>query len=615
MGTSAVLWSTTRADAARRCRPLAAVALGALAAALVCGLLHPPAALAENPIQAENSLPGDSYWTEYQKAAPANEIAGYTSEVSVAPGGTLGLHVSSTQAYRVEVDRLGWYGGAGGRRVACIPSCSGGEPAHAFTTPAPDPTTGELDAGWPVTDTIPIGTNWTTGYYLAMFVLTSGPDTGKTAWYPFIVTPPPGPSTDILVQAPVNTWQAYNPWPGPTSGGRSLYSSDSTSGRAAVKVSFNRPLMVGYQSVVFGREYQGIRWLERMGYNVGYYTDVDVDQDPALLTSHKVDMVLGHDEYWTMGMRQGWDLARSTGHSLVFMGADIGTWQTRYEDNWRTLVEYRKSSADPEPNPELKTIVFRNLPSPAMPECQLEGVEYSDNLQHPGPRNYTVTAAASGNPWIQAGGLQPGGTLVDAVAYEWDAVVPGCQTPPLTDLFHYSPAPGESPADAVTFRDPSGAQVFSAGSDQLTGLLDDYGVKVPQTTSSGLGAFMAAMLNDFIGSAPAPQASDLVLQRRPLHLRANGCLYVRVADGGPATISGTLRVFGRVQGRKHRLGHRAFVVTSQHSRVVCVHVRRALGQELSRRRIRVTVTVSFAELQLHAKARLQKTLIVARQMR
>jgi hypothetical protein len=610
MGTNALFRSTTR------CRPLTVIALWALAAAIGCELVHAPAALAENPIQVENSLPGDSYWAQYQKAAPPNEIAGYASEVSAAPGGMVQLHVSSTQAYRVEVDRLGWYGGAGGRRVACIPSCTGGEPAHAFPTPAPDPTTGELDAGWPVTDTVQIGANWTTGYYLAMFVLTSGPDAGETAWYPFIVTPPPGASTDVLVQAPVNTWQAYNPWPGPPNRGRSLYGSNSAGGQAAVKVSFNRPLLVNYQSVVFGREYQGIRWLERMGYNVGYYTDVDIDQDPALLLNRTVDMVLGHDEYWTMGMRQGWDLARSTGHSLVFMGADIGTWQTRYEDNWRTLVEYRTAKADPETNPELKTMMFRNLSSPPMPECQLEGVQYDDHLQHPGPRNYTITEAAAGNPWIQAGGLQPGAILANAVAYEWDAIAPGCPAPPLTDLFHYSPAPGESPADAVTFRDPSGAQVFSAGSDQLTGLLDATDVKVPQTTSPALGSFMAAMLNDLIGSAPAaPQASDLVLQRRPLHLRANGCMYVRVGDHGPATISGNLRIFGRLQGRRRRLGQRDFVIASQQSRVVCLHVRRALRPSLSHRRVPVTVAVTFKELQLTVTARVRKTLIVARQLR
>jgi hypothetical protein len=449
-----------------------------------------------NPIQYENSLPGDSAWSEYTNAAPASAIQGYSSEVSAAPGGALDLHVSSSANYRIEIDRLGWYRGAGGRRVTCIPSCSGDEPGHVFSTPSPDPITGELDAGWPVTDTVAVGTNWTTGYYLAMFVLTSGPYAGKACWYPFIVTPPAGSPPAVLVQVPVNTWQAYNPWPGPNGGGKSLYDSNSAGGQRAVKVSFNRPLMVKYQSVVFGREYQAVRWLEREGYDLGYYTDVDVDRNPAELLNHNVDVVLGHDEYWTMGMRRGWDTARADGHNLVFMGGDIGSWQARYEDNWRTLVEYRTAKRDPEPDPELKTMYFRNLPDPPMPECELEGVQYYDNLHHPAATDYTVTAAAASNPWIQAAGLQPGDRLPKAVAYEWDAVVPGCQTPPLTDLFHYAAPSGDSPADAVTFTDPSGAQVFDAGSNQVTLLLDAYG-RPGQSPDPQFRAFMAAMLDSF----------------------------------------------------------------------------------------------------------------------
>jgi hypothetical protein len=117
-----------------------------------------------------------------------------------------------------------------------------------------------------------------------------------------------------------------------------------------------------------------------------------------------------------------------------------------------------------------------------------------------------------------------------------------------------------------------------------------------------------------IGAVPA-QASDLVLQRRRLHLRANGCLYVRVTDHGPAQISGTLRVFWRVHGHKLWFGHRKFVVASQGSRVVCLRVRRALRPKLAGRRIAVTVLVTFTELQLQAKRQGQRTLIVARRLR
>ena len=49
----------------------------------------------------------------------------------MAPGETLHLHVAAAHHYRVEIYRLGWYDGAGGRRLTCVPgpTCSNDSPA------------------------------------------------------------------------------------------------------------------------------------------------------------------------------------------------------------------------------------------------------------------------------------------------------------------------------------------------------------------------------------------------------------------------------------------------------------------------------------------------------
>src|SRR5436305_14339742 len=109
------------------------------------------------------------------RAAPIGAIDGY-AEPSLAPGETAHFHVSGSPSarYRIRVCRIGWYGGAGGRLLAGLPSCSGHETATAQTTPAPDGN-GEVRAGWPVTDSLRIPAGWVSGYYLAQFVLTSGP--------------------------------------------------------------------------------------------------------------------------------------------------------------------------------------------------------------------------------------------------------------------------------------------------------------------------------------------------------------------------------------------------------------------------------------------------------
>src|SRR5919206_4173255 len=107
------------------------------------------------PIARENAHPGTSEWASLAPPSPA--IEGYASSVSVAPGERLDVHVSTAPAarYRVEVYRLGWYGGAGGRLLTCIPSCTGDEQGVEQQQPGPppqDPHSPPIRAGWPVTE-------------------------------------------------------------------------------------------------------------------------------------------------------------------------------------------------------------------------------------------------------------------------------------------------------------------------------------------------------------------------------------------------------------------------------------------------------------------------------
>ena len=133
---------------------------------------------APNPIQVENARSGTTSWRV--RLLPQHVLEGYASEVSVAPGDTLHLHVSSSAGlrYQVRIFRIGWYGGTGGRRMPCRPCRP--HTAKAEPLPAPDPATGLLRLPWPVTDAVPIGANWVSGYYLADLV-TRG---GRGSWVP-----------------------------------------------------------------------------------------------------------------------------------------------------------------------------------------------------------------------------------------------------------------------------------------------------------------------------------------------------------------------------------------------------------------------------------------------
>ena len=445
----------------------------AVAAALAAALILASNST-QNPIPSENALSGADPATWLPPAYPPTSVEGYTSETSVLPGEQVHFHVSTSDGYRyrVEVYRLGWYGGAGARLLTCLPGCGSDKAGTRLGSGTEDPVTGVVRAGWPVTDTLSVPESWVTGYYYALIRVTDGgDDTGARAQVPFIVRDRPGQRSQILVQVPVNTWQAYNPW-----GGKSLYPFNSTSMAPAVRVSFDRPLAFTAQGP-FDSEYNLVRFLEREGYDVSYQTDLDTDLRPESLLQHRLVVVAGHDEYWTKRMRDAFQVARANGTNLAFMGSNAAYWQVRYEDGGRTLVGYKEAAPDPEPDPALRTVRFRDL-VPARPECALMGVMFLRLREsQSGPVDYTVTAAATTDRWFRGTGFTPGDKVLDVVGNEWDSLPdqpapPGCVKPGMTVLFHHEGQPAN--ADAVRFTTPSGARVFAGGAQQFSWSLDPF---------------------------------------------------------------------------------------------------------------------------------------------
>lgn len=483
-------------------------ALGSLVVAAALAATVLPAAVAvPNPIQRENALAGSAGWQAEQ--APFRAVEGYASEVSVAPGDTIHFHVQTTPAarYRIELYRLGWYDGTGGRLVACGPGCATDEQGSPRPVRPFDRATGYLAAEWPVTDTLRVGEGWVSGYYLARVRLTSGPHAGRTTKIPLIVRElQVGRGSAILAQAPVNTWQAYNSW-----GGRSLYSSFD--GIGSSHVSFERPYIHGEQDL-FEWEYQMVRFLEREGYDVSYTTSVDLDRETGEPQRHRLFMSLGHDEYWTKTIRDALELARGAGTNLAFMGGNVGYWQMRYADNGRTIVEYRDGSRDPEPNRKLKTTLFRTL-IPSRAECELLGAQWQGGIGR--VADYPVNDAALGHPWFAGTGFTPGSVLAKVIGGEWDGIQPGCKTPRPTVFFHYS---GENsgqpgPADTLRYVADSGARVFHAATLRFSWGLDSFGTGLPGPDTR-LQQFMRNALDDL--TRPARPALAPVRRRHEVRL-------------------------------------------------------------------------------------------------
>ena len=308
-------------------------------------LALPPGAFGQVPPTAiENANPGTLDW-QLSDPATGREIEGYGSRPSVNVGEAIELYVNtSAQTYSIEVFRLGWYGGFGGRRVLNAVE----RPGRAQVIPSADPETGYLECDWidPYTLRVPDGTGaepaWVSGIYVAK--LRTHP-TGKDSYIVFVVRDDARDST-FLFQSGVASFQAVNNW-----GGRSLLASNSV-GAAARRVSFARPYAAGFQGSaaaglgagelitnirgdgnlpVAGWEINMVRWLERQGHDVSYATSVDTHRDRAILSGHRALLTAGRDAYWTADTHAHVADAVRGGMSLGLFAARAGEITVRLE--------------------------------------------------------------------------------------------------------------------------------------------------------------------------------------------------------------------------------------------------------------------------------------------
>lgn len=158
--------------------------------------------------------------------------------------------------------------------------------------------------------------------------------------------------SDITVVYPVNTMNAYN-----QSGGKSLYSYNSTGNKPANIVSFFRPMpYTKEQDMCYGC----LSFLPSLnGIRIRYITDIDLD-DYASILQTKILMIIGHSEYWTRKARNHFDqFVNAGGHAIILSGNTMW-WQVRYSEKKDALVCYKSAELDLESDPLLKTISWND---------------------------------------------------------------------------------------------------------------------------------------------------------------------------------------------------------------------------------------------------------------
>ena len=294
-------------------------------------------------IAAENRRTGSDGWnTPAANTPPATpvDVSGYADQTSVACGDELVLRLAPranrSVMVRVEAWRLGFYGGAGGRRVWVGPLIRVGVP-HTYQQS--DPTTLIVTAPWPVSTSFRIGPLWVPGVYLLKIVPSDHDLSGGVI--PLVVTDP-GRSHELVQVLATNTWQMYNSW-----GDRSAYVGI---GGPSQGVSFERPYSGSGAGQLISDEYPLIKLVEQMGLNIGYATDNDLNSGDRVVTRTKALIFGSHSEYWTSGMRSNFEVLLRRGVNAAFLGANNMYWRPRpmpSSRSYRTLALYRYSVRDP----------------------------------------------------------------------------------------------------------------------------------------------------------------------------------------------------------------------------------------------------------------------------
>jgi hypothetical protein len=479
-----------------------------------------------NPIVVENQRPGSpaSEWDiadtgdgTFKMGDP--DIQGFATNISANLGETIFFKIKlNTQPipYRIDIYRLGYYGGLGARKVATVNPASAAfsqnQPACLFNA-----ATGLIDCGnWTVSASWPIPSNAVSGVYLAKLIRQDVAN-GKGSHIVFIVRDDARHS-DILFQTSDTTWHAYNAYVDKANIQRrnSLYGDGGGSkfpdGRA-FKVSYNRPfdtrsrpLSFGAITFLFDGEYPMIRWLEANGYDVAYCAGVDTDRSGGNILNHKLFLSVGHDEYWSAQQRTNVENARGAGVHLGFFSGNEMFWKTRWEASidgsntpYRTLVCYKETytgtKIDPTPS---WTGTWRDprLSPPAdgrRPENALTGTLFTVNAY----RLDTISVPAAlgrlrfwRNTDIASLAPHQSATLTsNLLGFEWDEDVDNGARPPglirlssstipldgnyrlLDDGATYGP--GTAIHSLTLYRHDSGALVFGAGTPRWSWGLDN----------------------------------------------------------------------------------------------------------------------------------------------
>lgn len=387
-------------------------------------------------VKRENARPGTRDWLlintriDPQTKYRCPWIEGYCSRTSVRASEEISFHVSTNPPsdFTLEIYRMGYYRGDGGRLMRRLGPFQG----HV----QPDPPIGKnrvRECRWQPCATIRIPRDWLSGVYLGK--LTALRD-GCQSYVIFIVRD--NRKADFIFQCSDTTWQAYNRWPSQFSlyddGQNEWYWGNN------VAVSFDRPygkycqILDAPLSTGSGEwflwEFPFAYWLESLGYDVTYISNVDTHADPRALRRARGFISVGHDEYYSLEMFSQLKDAIRNGLNVGFFSGNTCCGRIQFTSSYRRVPDRIFSREDfygPDSEADTQRLPTMGLlPHTSPNSAELVGAR---NLApFTGGADWICVAP---DHWVFADtGMKKGDGIPGLVGWEWHgdpAIIPGLE--------------------------------------------------------------------------------------------------------------------------------------------------------------------------------------------
>jgi len=402
-------------------------------------------------IAGENQKEGHAGWRVERPDVVGGAL--FTGPNSVLPGEKIDFFgANNSGSYNLNLYRLGWYGGKGGRLVYSQDAIK----APGISTKV-DPKTRTTMAAWGPSHALTVPDDWRSGMYMAVATGKNGAQTIAPFWIRSQEKTAP-----VITSAGLLTYSAYS-----NVAGLSLYGG-------ATSVSLDRPLTTrGGVEETLPLDISFLRFIERSGTDTDYMIDVDSQDIEDIYDKRKLVVMSGHHEYYTDRMRQRLHDATNNQTNVALIGSNALYWRIRLEDSEhgknRIVVCYKNGG---DPNKENPTGLFRNHNSH---EAQFFGVAYDHVIDAKAVDDWVVSDP---NHWAFKGtGMQEGDAVKKAIGAEYDIIFDDIKSGKSREILAESlvskgPKQGHSYSCIITHE--SGAQVFTTGSLDWGYALDDF---------------------------------------------------------------------------------------------------------------------------------------------